>query len=110
MSVTAKPLAVSGYAAASETTIYTATGVRAILDKFTVYNSDVASITYVVKLVPNGGTAGLSHVIVSKVVAAGETYTLPEVIGHVLENGGFISETASTGSKLVRRVSGREIT
>lgn len=109
MSVTAKPLVTSGYAAATETTIYTSTGVRTILDKFTVYNSDTAPITYTVKLVPSSGTAGASHVIVSKVVAVGETYTLPEVIGHVLEPGGFISEIASTGSKLVRRVSGREV-
>jgi hypothetical protein len=110
MSVTAKPLVGSGYAASSETTIYTSTGARTILDKFTVYNSDTAPITYVVKLVPVGGTAGASHVIVSKVVAPSETYTLPEVIGHVLEPGGFISEVASTASKLVRRVSGREVT
>lgn len=110
MSVTAKPLVVAGYAASSETTIYTSTGARAILDKFTIYNSDTAPVSYVVKLVPTGGTAGGSHVIVNKTVAPGETYTLPEIIGHVLENGGFISEIAGTASKLVRRVSGREIT
>lgn len=110
MSVTAKPLVASGYAASSETTIYTAASVRTIIDKFTVFNTDTAPITYTVKLVPFGGTAGASNAIVTKVVAPNETYTLPEVIGHVLESGGFVSELASTASKLVRRVSGREVT
>lgn len=110
MSVTAKPLATSSYAASTETTIYTApTGTRTILDKFTVYNTDTAPITYTVKLVPSAGTAGASHIITVKTVAPGETYTLPEVIGHVMEPGGFVSELASTGSKLVRRLSGREV-
>ena len=110
MSVTAKPLAVAAYSASSETTIDTApAGTRTILDKYTVYNTDTAPITYTVKLVPNGGAAGANHTIVVKTVAPGETYTLPEVIGHVLEIGGFVSELASTASKLVRRLSGREV-
>lgn len=110
MSVTAKPLVASGYAASSESTIYTATNVRTIIDKFTVFNSDTAAITYVVKLVPSGSSAASSHTVVTRAISPNETYTLPEVVGHVLENGGFISELASTASKLVRRVSGREVT
>jgi hypothetical protein len=110
MSMTAKPLATSAYAASSETTIYTSpTGTRTILDKFTLYNTDTAPITYTVKLVPVGGTAAANHTIVVKTVAPGETYTLPEVIGHVLESGGFVSEQASAANKLVRRLSGREV-
>ena len=110
MSVTAKPLAVSAYAASSETTIYTApAGIRTILDKYTVHNTDTAPITYTVKLVPSGGTAAANHKVVVKTVAPDETYTLPEAIGHVLEPGGFVSELASTASKLVRRLSGREV-
>lgn len=109
MSVTADLLVAAGYAANSETTIYTSTGLRTILDKFTVYNSHTAPVSYVVKLVPSGISAAASHIIVNKTVAPGETYTLPEVIGHVLEAGGFISETADTASKLVRRVSGRKV-
>lgn len=110
MSVTARPLVTTGYAASSETTVYTSTDARTIIDKFTVYNSDTAPITYVVKLVPSGVSAAAQHVILSKVVAPGETYTVPEVIGHVLESGGFISEVASTASKLTRRISGRQVT
>ena len=97
MSVTAKPLVASGYAASSETTIYTATNVRTIIDKYTVFNSDTAPINYVVKLVPSGGSAAASHTAVTKTVAPNETYTLPEVVGHVLESGGRRFAPVPTG-------------
>jgi ABC-type uncharacterized transport system YnjBCD substrate-binding protein len=110
MSVTAKPLATAAYAPATETVVYTApTGTRTIIDKYTAWNSDVAPIQYTVKLVPTGGTAGASHVVLTKTIAPSESYTMPEIVGHVLEAGGFISEVASTANKLVRRISGREV-
>lgn len=111
MTVTARPLVNAGYVAAAETSVYTApTGTRTILDKFTVWNTDTTPIAYTVKLVPNGGTASASHVIVTKTISPSEAYTMPEVVGHVLESGGFISEVAGTADKLVRRISGREVT
>lgn len=109
MSVISKPLITTGYVANSETTGYTAIGVRTIIDKYTAYNSDVLAQTLAVKLVPNAGTAGATHIVVLKSLAAGETYTFPELVGHVLEAGGFISELAGAASKIVRRCSGREV-
>lgn len=109
MSVTSKPLIAAAYAPNAETTGYTAVGVRTIIDKYTAYNSDTAAQTLTVKLVAGGGTAGASNVMVLKTLAPGETYTFPEVVGHVLAPGDFISELASVASKIVRRCSGREI-
>lgn len=110
MTVTAKPLITAKYASSSENTEYTATGVRAIIDKFTGYNESAGALTLTVKLVPNGGSAGASNVIVVRSLAAGETYTFPEVVGHVLESGGLISVLASAATDIVIRCSGREVT
>lgn len=111
MSVTAKPLFTSKYAVDSETTQYTApTGTRTIVDKFTAFNTDSGTLTLTVKLVASGGTASADETIMTKAIATGEAYTFPEVVGHVLETGGFISTIASTTNKIVIRASGREVT
>lgn len=111
MTVIAKPLILSKYAANAETTEYTAAaGTRTIIDKFTAYNGTGAAVLLTVKLVPTGGTAGAANIVVAKSVAAGESYTFPEVVGHVLEPGGFISVLAGAATSLVIRCSGREVT
>jgi hypothetical protein len=111
MTVTAKPLIVSKYAANAETTEYTApAGTRTILDKFTAYNGSAGAVLLTVKLVPSGGTAGASNVTAVKSIAAGETYTYPEIVGHSLEAGGFVSVLAASASAIVIRASGREVT
>lgn len=111
MSVISKPLITSKYASNAETTEYTAsTGMRTILDKFTGYNGTGGAVTLTVRLVPSGGTAGASNATVSKSLAAGETYTFPEVVGHVLEASGFVSVLASAATSIVIRCSGREVT
>jgi len=111
MTVTAKPLVSAQYAPNAETTFYTAgSGTRTIIDKCTAYNSDAASQSMTFKLVPSGGAAGASNVIVAKTLTAGETYTFPEVVGHVLEAGGLISGLAGVANKIVVRISGREVT
>lgn len=107
--VVSKPLFTSKEASTSETTQYTApTGTRAIIDKFTAYNSTGASVALTVRLVPNGGTAGATHIVAVKSIAAGETYTFPEVVGHSLEIGGFIS-TIAAASGVNIRCTGREV-
>lgn len=111
MTVTSKPLVSAGYASNAETTEYTCpVGARTIIDKLTGYNGTAGSVSLVVKLVPSGGSAGASNIIVSKTLTAGETYTFPEVVGHVLEAGGFVSMIAGAGTSIVRRMSGREVT
>lgn len=111
MTVLAKPLLVSKYAEAAQTTQYTvASGVRTILDKFTATNVTGSAATLSVNLVPSGGTAGASNTItLTKTLAAGDVYTFPEIVGHVLAGGEFVSTLAGTATAIVIRISGREI-
>lgn len=108
MTVTATALVQAAYAANSETTIYTATSKRTILDKVTGFSATGGTLTF--KIVPSAGTAGAANTIVTKTLAAGETYTFPEMVGQILSPGDFISELALAASTVVRRFSGREIT
>lgn len=109
MSVTAKTLVASQYAPAVETTMYTAAGVRTIIDKFVGYNSSAGAVVLTVRLVTLAGTAGASNTLIAKSLAAGETYTFPEIVGNVLDTGGFISVLCATASVVVMRASGREV-
>ena len=93
------------------TTQYTATGVTAIIDKFTATNYSASAATISVNLVTVAGSAGNDNLIVkTKTLQAGESYTFPEIVGHVLAPGGFISTIAGTASAINLRASGREVT
>ena len=96
----------------SQTTQYTAgAGVRTIIDKFTATNYSGSTAVLSVNLVASGGSAADSNLAIKeKAIAAGQTYTFPEVVGHVLPPGGFISTLAGTASALSIRASGRETT
>lgn len=111
MSVTAKPLFSALVALFAETTQYTTPdGTRTIIDKFTGTNTTAGALTLTVKLVPSGGAAAASNTIVlTKALAAGETYTFPEIVGHVLNPGDFIS-TLPSALGITIRSSGREVT
>lgn len=94
----------------AQTTQYTASGVRAIIDKFTGTNTSAGAVTLSINLVNSGGAAGDSNLIVkSKSLAAGETYTFPEVVGQVLVPGAFISTLAGAAASITIRASGREV-
>ena len=110
MSVTVKVLVPPLQLQATQTTQYTATSIRAIIDKATVTNTDTVSRTFSVNLVTSGGSAGSANLVIdNRTVQPDETYTCPELVGHALEPGGFISTIASAASALTFRVSGREI-
>ena len=95
----------------SQSTVYTASGVTAIIDKFTATNYSSTAATISVNLVTGGGAASNDDLIVkTKTLQASETYTFPELVGHVLRPGGFISTLAGTASAINIRVSGREVT
>lgn len=95
----------------SQTTQYTATNCKTIIDKFTVTNTTAGNVTISVNLVASGGSASASNkVIDSRSISPQECYTCPELIGQVLENGGFISTIASAATSLTISASGREIT
>lgn len=110
MSVTPKAILQAKQIEDTQTTQYTSTGVRTIIDKFTATNTTASNVTFSVNLVAQSGSAGASNLVVSsKTVVPGETYLCPEVIGHVLNPGDFISTVAGTGAALTVRISGREV-
>jgi len=111
MTVTTKPLIAAKIAEATQATQYTATGVSAIIDKFTATNYSATAATISVNLVTSADTAGNQNLITkTKTLQAAETYTFPELIGHVLAPGGFVSTIAGTATSITIRSSGREIT
>lgn len=112
MAVNAKALFNPLQAQNAETTQYTTpAATRTIIDKFTGTNTTAVSATLTVKLVQSGGAASAANTIVSaKNLAAGEAYTFPEVVGHVLNPGDFISTLAGTAATITIRSSGREVT
>lgn len=111
MTVTVKVLVPAKQAENLQTTQYTATNCKAIIDKFTATNTSAGNVTLSVNIVTSAGSPSDSNLI-SKThsIAPGETYTFPEIIGHYLDNSGFISTIASDASSITIRVSGREIT
>lgn len=110
MTVTAKLLIPSKEMEAAQTTQYTAINCETIIDKFTATNTSANNAVISVNLVSNGGTAGATNLIVdNRAIAPNETYTFPELVGQVIDAGGFIS-TTGTGTALNIRASGREIT
>lgn len=109
MTVTARPIVQSKEAEAADTTQYTApAGVRCILDRFTACNTSGSQRTLTVRLVPADGAPGAANQAAAKVLQPGEAYTFPEVVGHVLAAGDFISTLAS-GAGVAIRASGREV-
>lgn len=111
MAVTARPLIPSKTAEAAQTSQYVAQNVTTIIDKFTAVNYSIAAATISVHLVSANGAAGDANVSVkTKTLQPLETYTFPEVVGHVLAPGGFISTIASVGAAISIRASGREVT
>lgn len=111
MTVTVKNLVPAVIAAASQTTQYTAVNVTTIIDKFTATNYSAAAATISVNLVTNGDTAGNQNLISkTKTLQPAEVYTFPELVGQVLNPGGFISTIAGTAASINIRVSGREVT
>lgn len=95
----------------AQTSQYTATNCKTIIDKFTVTNTTGTSATFSVNLVASGGSASAANRVLSlKSISPNETYTCPEVVGQTLESGGFISTLAGTATALTISASGREIT
>lgn len=94
----------------SQTSQYTSTGVQTIIDKFTATNYTATAATISVNLVASAGSAGNDNLIVkTKTLQPSETYTFPELVGHILPVGGFISTIAGTASAINIRASGRTV-
>jgi len=111
MSVIVKNIIPAKQAEDAQTTQYTAVNCKTIIDKATVTNTSANNATLSVNLVASGGSPSASNLIVdARAIAPDETYSLPELVGQVLEPGSFISTLAGTASALTIRFSGREVT
>lgn len=110
MTVTVKNIIPPKFAESLQTTQYTSPA-RTVIDKFTATNISAGVVTFSINLVVSGGSATASNRILDeRTIAVGETYTCPEVVGHVLEAAGFISTLCDTATALTISASGREIT
>lgn len=111
MTVTVKNIIPPKQAENAQTTQYTATNCKAIIDKFTVTNTTGGAVTFSVNLVVLAGSASAANRVISvKSIAAGECYTCAELVGQGLESGGFISTLAGAATSLTIVAWGREIT
>lgn len=111
MTVSIKVLIPAKQAENTQTTQYTATNCKALIDKFTATNTTAGNVTISVNLVTAAGSAATSNLIVdTRSIAPDETYTFPELVGQALEPSGFISTIASAATSLTIRANGREIT
>jgi len=110
MSVTAKLLITAKTVEDTQVTQYTAAGVTTIIDKFTATNYGATAASISVNLVAVSESAGDQNLITkTKVLQPTEVYTFPELVGHVLASGGFISTLASVAGSINIRASGREV-
>jgi hypothetical protein len=58
-------------------------------------------------LVPVGDTASNANIILNqKIIGSKESYSIPELLGHVLEPGDFISSIAEAADELTVHISG----
>lgn len=111
MTVTVKNIIQRKFAENSQITQYIAVNCKCVIDKFTATNTSGSPATLSVNLVAAGGSPTNSNLVIqTKSVQAGEAYTFPELVGQVLENGGFLSTICSASSALVLSATGREIT
>lgn len=110
MTVTAKCLVESKFIEAVETSQYTAS-VRTIIDKCTLAAPVSTNTSVTLKIVPSGGTAGGSNIVMAaKVMTTSDpTYTCPEIVGHILNPGDIISTLSTVASSVSLRISGREV-
>lgn len=111
MAVTVKNIIPRKQAENAQTAQYTAENCKTVVDKFTVTNTGVTNVSFSVNLVATGGVANNSNLVLkTRAIAPNETYTCPELVGQVLESGGFISTLAGAATSLTISASGREIT
>jgi hypothetical protein len=96
----------------AQTTQYTAPadGKGALIDKFTATNTSASPATLSINLVSDGAASDNDLIVKTKSLAAGETYTFPEIVGSYIPPGGTISTIASAATAITIRSNGRELT
>lgn len=110
MAVSPKGIIASQQLTNANVTYYTSTNIVTIIDKMTLCNTTAGAVTVTVDLVDSGGTAGASERVISaRSIGAGETYTCPEVVGHILNSGDTIQALCSANTSVTIRASGRQV-
>lgn len=110
MTITVKNLIPAKFAENAQIGQYSTSNVKAVIDKFTATNTSASAVIFSVNIFASSGSAAASNRILSlRAIMPGETYTCPELIGQVLENGYVISTLCDTASALTICASGREI-
>ena len=110
MAITPKEIIPAKEAEVAATTQYVANTLTAQIVLFTATNTSASAATLSVNLVPPGGTLGDDNFIIDeRSLSPGETYTFPELAGHIIQSSGYISTIASAAG-LTIRCSGVEIT
>jgi len=111
MTVVVKNIIPRKQAESSQSTQYTAVNCKTIIDKFTVTNTGASNVPFSVNLVAASASAGDDNLVLkTRAIAPNETYTCPELVGQVLESGGFISTLAGAATSLTISAAGREVT
>ena len=111
MTATPKKIIPGSLLTASAATYYTApTNTRTLIKKVTFTNNDTVARTVTLYLVPLGGTASTSNILIKAApVGPSVTYEGFEVEGQVLEPGGFIQALADSAGQVTLQASGVEI-
>jgi len=101
-----------GQPAAANTTLYTAPANTRVRVLAATGTNDTTTACYIsFHIVPSGGAVGDAYLAVNqKVIDSRDSYTFPELVGHVLEPGDFISAIAETASQISMHISGVSIT
>jgi hypothetical protein len=100
----------SKYLENTQTAQYTSSAVKTIIDKCVVNNVSASNVQLSVNIIQSGGSAGDNNLIIDAVtIEPGKSYLCPELIGLILESGGFLSTLSSASNALVMNMAGRTI-
>lgn len=112
MTIKATVLAQAQFASAVGGTVYTSpNATTTIIDKFTATNTDSSTRTLSVYLVPEGGSVSASNAIIDGLsIATDTTVDITSLQNQILGPGDTIFVSASVGSVVNIRASGRQVT
>lgn len=99
---------ITGTSDASTDTLYTASGVRAQVAQASAYNGHTGPVVLSVYVLASGESASAVDPVCVVSVTNAETAALPELIGHVVPDGGTIQAFAGTTNVVRVSVSGIE--
>lgn len=95
--------------AATEVTVYTSAA-RTLVDRITSFGLAAVPGDVTIKYVSAGAAAAAGHTLAKKTFGQNESFAWPELTGHTLEAGDFISVLGSVASGTNLRISGRLVT